>query len=143
MDTLSGVFGEGLEADRLEVAGHRFAQLARRTRLVLEHLVHDHCRCAPERRLPGEHLVERRSQGILVGPGVDLHLSPCLFGAHVAGRIDDCTLGDRAGRIGNECQAEIDDPRPRPVAGSTRMFAGFMSRWIKPAACAAASPSAA
>ena len=99
------------------------------------------------RRAPGDHLEERRAEGVEVGARVDLAVAARLLGRHVRGRPDD-RPGARELRVLRGGDAEVDEldlerRRRRPGRCPTRnTFDGFTSRWTMPAACAAASASA-
>ena len=126
--TLGGSLRQRLQADPLELARDRIVDLARRSGLGMDDLLHDLLlRAAPERPAAAEQLVEHDADAEDVRAAVEPDgprpgLAPGSY-------TPSCR------RAGSPCRG----PRPsapgrsRPSEGtpspSSRMFAGLMSRW--------------
>ena len=106
------IFVQALQADRLQVARHLRVQPRGRHRLLGDHLpLRLRGRLSPERRPPGEHLVEDGAERVDVRGGPDRsRLADHLLGGHVAGRAHPSTAQGQ-GRLSVEVprQPEIGD----------------------------------
>ena len=106
------VLGHRLQDDRLQVAGDRRVEPARRDRLVQRDLAEQLLVVAAVEGGPQrQQLVEGHAQGVDVGPLID---DPApgqgLLGAHVAERPDHVAGAREAEVAGESRQAEVGDP---------------------------------
>ncbi len=106
--------GHRLEADRLQVARNLVVELARRPRLVVQHLEQQHLSVAAERPLPGQQLVEDDPQAVDVGPAVGLvRFAARLLGRHVGRRAQELAVHGHRRFVGVVLgQAEVHQVRP-------------------------------
>ena len=109
--------------------------------------VEDGDRARPgEGQLPGEHLVEHAAERVEVGARVDRPAGD-LLGRHVLGRAEDREARLRAlvsAARPASVSAAIATPKsssftPGAAASVSNRFCGLMSRWTRPAPCAASS----
>ena len=86
----AGLFGQCLQADRLQIARHPVVEFSRRPRFLSQDLMHDHLLRSTEWQLAAEQFIEYDAETINIATAIDRVAVPSgLFRAHVGGGADN------------------------------------------------------